>query len=164
MSARGKSFILCLYMKTISAKQSTLRLICTMWPTQNNLKTFNPIQSFNLMSRFRSRTRRNFVNSLLLFIIIIIYLFIIIIKNKYWTFLDCNSAIQCTNFNFPLLLLDGQDVNTTTSTGCKLWTFPMYGISVRSSFSFSFLAPTPSNVISGSEEVHIQERNFNWLR
>ena len=76
--ARGKSFILCLYMKTIGAKQSTFRQICTKWPTQNNLKTFNPTQRFNLMQRFRSRSRPNFVNSLLLFIIII-YLFITII-------------------------------------------------------------------------------------
>ena len=42
---RSKLFILCLYVETIRAKQATLSLSCTKWPTRNNLKTFNPAQS-----------------------------------------------------------------------------------------------------------------------
>ena len=37
-------------------------------------------------------------------------------------------------------------------------------IPVNSSFSFCFLAPTTCAVTSGTEEVPIEARNFNWSR
>ena len=41
---------------------------------------------------------------------------------------------------------------------------PFRCIPVKSSFSFRFLASTGCAVVSGSEEVPIQARNFRWLR
>ena len=51
--------------RSSQASETTLRLVCTTWPTWNNGKTLNLTQSSILKWRFRCSSRRSFLNSLI---------------------------------------------------------------------------------------------------
>ena len=83
-------------------------------------------------------------------------------ENKQWTMKNYNSVIPCLNFHFPILILDEFQMCILPLSRAENFKRSPH-IPVELLLLFRFLASTPCAVVSGSEEVPVQSRNFHGV-
>ena len=95
----SKSFILCLYMKTICAKQAKVHFAYFFYDATKvkNRKRLNLTQSSILMRSFRWSCRRSFLNSLMKGLVLPVQIAVSCRQN-----MQCTYAIKCFAFKEKL--------------------------------------------------------------